>query len=494
MSTDTEVAPDRDPATYSPLERFAASIPPEERAAAIRVFVRELPAHTRDGLRTAWYSWWARPNQLMPLDETWQTWLIRAGRGYGKTRTGAEGVRRLIKRGMASRVSLIAPTAGDGRDVMVEGESGLLAIHPNDWRPEYEPSKRRLTWPNGAQATVFSAEEPDRLRGPQSDLVWGDEPASWKTGSAAWDMAAFGNRLGAHPRAILTGTPRPLPWLKEIEAKPSTRVTTGSTYENLTNLAPSFVDMVLERYEGTRLGRQELHALYLEDTEGALWTLEVLNLFRMPTFERGDPWRSLKLSLLRAGQRLPQGDTSRPWVTYVAVDPPGSTAECGIAVGTAPKGGRAGYDHAVILDDMSIAGSPPQWGAQVVAAYRKYGADCVYVEANQGGDMVVSTIHNIDETVNVEKIHAKESKYDRAEPISTLTAKGWIHFNGILSKLEDQMTTWVPGPKSKSPDRMDAFVHLVTKLLKPMQTGRAGTVQSPVGYRIPQAKPGSLFG
>jgi phage terminase large subunit-like protein len=469
----------RDPKTLSRIERWLADLEPQiDRNMAIARFMGACTALEREEFRFAWNALWCRPNQRLP-DGTWDTLFVRAGRGFGKTRMGSEGVRKLVTNGQAGRLTIIAPTASDARDVMIEDPtSGLLAVHPPNVRPEYSPSKRLLEWPNGAVGRVRSAEEPDGLRGLNSDLVWGDEPASWKSGRAAWDNAMLGNRIGT-PRSILTGTPRPLPWLREIEKAEGTRVLTGSTYDNIANLAPAFIALVLGRYEGTRLGQQELHAQYLDDVEGALWRLAVIESSRFTAWDTTNPWGSVAAQatlerrlLLGLGGWMPDKGERRPWVTFVGVDPPGETAECGIIIGTAPRGGRASYDHAVILDDYSLAGPPEVWGARVVEAVRKYQADGVVVEANQGGDMTRSTIHAVDPNVPVEKIRAKESKSDRAEPVSTLYSRGWIHHYGIMSALESQQTTWVPD-ESKSPDRLDALVHLVTRLLKPTQLKRA---------------------
>jgi phage terminase large subunit-like protein len=278
-----------------------------------------------------------------------------------------------------------------------------------------------------------------------------------------------------------------LEWLRKLEAAPTTRLSTGSTYENLGNLAPAFIRLIIERYEGTRLGNQELHALYLDDVEGALWTMAAIEATRVAAFNPIDPWHSLNVELNRIRTRLglglqPVERERRPWSVKVGVDPPGETAECGIIVGTAPSKGRAGEHHAVILDDMTVAGPPEVWGAQVVAAYHRHNADAVIVEANQGGDMVRSTIHNVDPTVTVTKIRASASKYDRAEPVSVLYARGWVHHLGFFGPLESQLTTWVPS-EDKSPDRLDALVHLVNALLTPMPMRRA-TVSSPVGRRV----------
>lgn len=487
----TRPRPPRDPATLSPIEAWLSSLPPSvSPEEAVEAYLKACTAAERADLRYAWRAMWARPNQRLPELVSWRVWFIRAGRGYGKTRTGAEGVRKLVEDGRARAVTLIGPTAADARDVMIEGpDSGLLAVHPDATRPTYYASKRLLEWPNGAIGRVRSAEEPDGLRGLNSDLLWGDEPASWKTGSAAWDNATLGNRIG-EPHAILTGTPRPLPWLKEIEQAQGTVVTTGSTYENIGNLAQAFIELVLMRYEGTRLGAQELHAQYLDDVEGALWRMAVIEATRIMHWLPESPWASLTTGItVEARTALGLGvwamakGERRPWVTWVGVDPPGETAECGIVVGTAPEHARAGYDHAVILDDMSLAGPPELWGARAVEAFRKYNAQGIIVESNQGGDMVRSTIHAVDPSVPVEKVRAKESKADRAEPVSALYARGWVHHYGHLPQLESQMSTWVPD-ESKSPDRLDALVHLVTRLLKPQVLGNAqGKVGSPLRAR-----------
>ena len=362
----------RDADSLSPAEQLFLDCPDEPaQQNRLAEFLATIPPSVREAMPWSW-RWWARPTQLAP-QTNWRTWVVRAGRGFGKTRTGAEETRRRVRKGLAGHVALIGATAADVRDVMVEGESGILAVHPPGSRPEYEPSKRRLTWPNGATATCFSAEEPDRLRGPQSDWVWGDEPASWRSGVLAWDNAMFGHRLGSDPRSMLTMTPRPLDWLRKIEAEARTFVTTGATYDNLTNLAESFIDMVLGRYEGTRLGRQELHALYLDDVEGALWAMATIEVTRLARFDPTDPWQSLRVEAARARTLLGLGldpirDERTPWHILVGVDPPGETAECGIIVGAAPVNGKASRHHAVILDDLSLAGPPEVWGAQVVAA------------------------------------------------------------------------------------------------------------------------------
>lgn len=430
---------------------------------------------------------WRRPSQCPPptIGSEHTVWSVRAGRGFGKTRIGAETVREVVT--WAPLIAVVAPTASDVRDIMVEGESGILSVFPRWERPQYEPSKRRITFANGARAVTFSADEPERLRGPQFYWGWFDEPASMRRGLEAWQNFEFGLRLGLHPWALVTGTPKPLAWLRELMADPATITTTGSTYENVGNLSDVFLRRVLGRYEGTRLGRQELHAEFLDDVEGALWTMPTIDATRVMRFNRDDPWHSLNVELSKAREALGLGPTPalldrRQWRYLLAVDPPGETAECGIIVGCAPARGRAGSDHAVIVDDCTTAGPPEHWAAAVVAAAHRWNVERIVVEANQGGDMVRSSIHNVDPNLTVEKVRAKDSKYDRAEPVSVLYSRGWVHHQGFFPQLEEQLSTWVP-TEAKSPDRLDALVHLVTALLQPVPLGRS-TVSSPVRRRV----------
>lgn len=457
----TVVEPDH----RSRAERFA-------EAGRLVEFIDTLDDEERSRLAFDW-SFWRRSTQKMPGGYGWNVWMIRAGRGFGKTRTGAETVREVVESGRVGLLGAVSPTAADARDVLVEGESGLLSVCPPWNRPKYEPSNRRVVWPNGATLHLYSGEEPDRLRGPQHEFVWVDEPASMAKGDAVLTNARLGLRLGAHPRLVITGTPRRLAWLRKIEDETTTRLTTGSTYENVANLASNFIDVILGEYEGTRLGRQELHAEYLDDVEGALWTLLRIEANRFAAFDRERPWQSLREHLLAIGsERQTLDRTDRRWRTIVAVDPPAETAECGIAIGTAPIHGRAGVDHAVVLADESRAGRPEEWGAAVVAAVRYWDAEAVFVESNQGGDMVRSTIHAVDPSIVVKKVTAQESKKARAEPVAALDERGWLHHAGVFPALEDQMTTWVPS-ESRSPDRLDARVHLIRELLPSKPSGRS---------------------
>lgn len=402
------------------------------------------------------YDWdfWGRPDQQEP-DEfasgLKRLWFLMAGRGFGKTKTGAETLRRRVKAGKTRRNGIIAPTAGDARDVMVEGETGILSVCPKWERPDYEPSKRRLTWPNGAITHVYSADEPDRLRGPQHDFLWGDEPASWRYGEEAWDQAEFGLRLGKTPQAMLTGTPRPLPWLKVLLADDETIVTRGSSYRNLANLAASYVRRILKKYEGTRLGLQELHAAVLEDIEGALWTHMLIDQHRV------------RFQETESGLFLPVPDLD---VVVVAVDPtvedePGD--ECGIVVE-----GRAGSrdeGQVYVLADRSMQGGPNAWAEAVCRAAEDYEADYIVAEKNNGGALVRQNIHMVNPRLKVVLVSATKGKKPRAQPIATAYERGRIHHVGTLPELETQMCEWVPGETKTSPDRVDALVWGATDLI-----------------------------
>lgn len=384
------------------------------------------------------WSVWRRGKQTTPPG-SWRTWLILAGRGFGKTRTGAEFVREQVNNGTAGHIALVGATAADARDTMIEGESGLLRVFPNDQRPRYEPSKRRVTFHNGAQASAYSADEPDRLRGPNHDLAWADELAAWRYVDA-WDQLTLGLRIGDNPRSIVTTTPRPVPVIKRLvqTTDGTVVITRGSTYENVNNLAPAFIDEILKRYEGTTLGRQELHAEVLDDLEGALWNRQQL-----------DTTRVIKCPPLRR--------------IIVAVDPAISnkaeSAETGIIVA-----GIGLDDHAYILDDVSLRGSPDEWGRAVVTAYHQHQADRIVAEANQGGDMVTHTLRTVDRNVPIRLVHASRGKRTRAEPIAALYEQGRVHHVGLLSQLEDQLCSWLPDV-SASPDRLDAMVWALTELM-----------------------------
>lgn len=396
------------------------------------------------------WRFWARPNQLEPAGD-WDGWLILAGRGFGKTRTGAEWVRDNVcgstphSGGKYGRIALVAETAADARDVMVEGESGLLATHPKDQRPIYEPSKRRVTWPNGAVATLFNATEPDQLRGPQHDLAWLDELAKWRYAQETFDMLQFGLRLGDKPRQCVTTTPRPTPLIRYLMKQPRWVVTKGSTYDNKANLAPSFVKQIISRYEGTRLGRQELNAEVLDDAPGALWTRAKL-----------DETRRKKTDKLPDMQRV-----------VVAIDPAASAgneegqAETGIVVAGLGVDGR-GY----VLDDVSCRQTPNGWARQAVAAFDLHSADAIVAEINQGGAMVEQTIRSVRPKISYVAVRASRGKVTRAEPVAALYEQGRVSHVGSFPELEDQMVLFTPlGIEGETTaDRTDALVWALSEL------------------------------
>jgi phage terminase large subunit-like protein len=401
------------------------------------------------------WRFWARRNQLPPAGD-WRIWLLLAGRGFGKTRTGAELVRSRVASGAARRIAFVAPTASDVRDVMVEGESGILAISPARERPRYEPSKRRLTWPNGAIATLFSADEPERLRGPQHDLAWCDELAAWRY-PEAWDMLMFGLRLGRDPRAVVTTTPRPTRLIRTLLADPTVTVTRGRTAENRDNLAPGFLEQIVRRYEGTRLGRQELDGEILEDVPGALWSRAIIEAARANTAPE----------LARI---------------VVAIDPAAMSGEqadeTGIVVAGADAGGQ-GY----VLADVSGRYAPTEWARAAITAYRAHAADRVVAEINNGGEMIEATLRMIDPGVPFRAVRAARGKTARAEPVAALYEQGRVRHVGAFPRLEDQMCAFVPGAGSGlrggfdrgatggSPDRVDALVWALTELLVEPRAG-----------------------
>jgi phage terminase large subunit-like protein len=400
------------------------------------------------------YEWrfWARAEQLPP-DSDWLCWLLLAGRGFGKTRTGAEWVRDQVESGRCKRIALVGPTAGDVRDVMVEGESGLLAISPPWDRPTYEPSKRRITWESGAIATTYSADEPERLRGPQHDGAWCDELGSWRY-PEAWDMLQFGLRLGDQPRVVVTTTPKPVKLIRELLADPTTAPTRGTTYDNRANLAAPFFAKIVKKYEGTRLGRQELRAEILEDMPGALWTRALIESLRVRTAPE----------LVRI---------------VVAIDPATTSGEnsdeSGIIVAGIDRD-QVGY----VLDDLSIQGTPDEVCRRAVKAYRDYHADRIVAETNNGGDWIESLLKTADPNIAYRKVTASRGKATRAEPISSLYEQHRFHHVGAFPTLEDQMCAFTPGFDRKaagySPDRMDALVWAGTDLF-----GKAPIAMSAVG-------------
>ena len=338
-----------------------------------------------------------------------------------------------------SRGAVVAATAADARDIVVEGESGILAVHPYKERPNYEPSKRRLTWPNGTTATLFSADEPDRLRGPQFHWAIADELAAWRR-PEAWDMLLMGLRLGENPRAAVATTPRPTIIIKALVKDPTVAVTRGSTYDNRANLAKAFFAQIISRYQGTRMGRQEIKGEILDDNPHALWKRNMIEDHRT---------------------------TSHPQLyrIVIGVDPPGSStgAECGIVAAGIAK--VNGVDHGYILSDKSRRGTPGEWAGAAVAAYHVHKADRIVGEVNNGGEMVEHTIRTVPDgkTVAYKSVHASRGKAIRAEPVVGLYEQGRVHHVGSFAELEDQMCEWEQG--QDSPDRIDALVWTLTELM-----------------------------
>lgn len=403
------------------------------------------------------WSFWARPSQLPPLGD-WDIWLIMSGRGFGKTRSGAEWVKDRVDSGLYGRVMLVADDAKDARDVMIEGESGLLAIYPKADRPRYIASQAKVEWPNGATAILYSANDPESLRGPQGDTAWCDELAKWRYQRKAWDMLMFGMRLGPHPQTVVTTTPTPTPVMKELVATAkvshTVRITGGPTHDNLENLAPAFARQIM-KYEGTRLGRQELYAELLEDVQGALWTLEMIDRCQ------------------RVYPELP--DFKR---IVVAVDPAVSVGknanETGIiVVGTYPEPATREL-VGVVLDDRSGVYSPLGWANQVNSAFKEWNADRVVGETNQGGDLIESNLKQVNPAIPFKGIVARKGKYLRAEPVAALYEKNRVFHYTAFPELESQLTEWVAG--EDSPDRLDALVHGLTDLMINVPTGRQAIV------------------
>lgn len=413
----------------------------------IRTILSELTDKQCTDLQYDW-QFWARKSQQSPLGE-WDGWLIIAGRGWGKTRVGAETVRAEVESSRSKRIGLIAETSADGRDVIVEGESGILACSPPWNRPVYEPSKRRLTWPNGAIATLYDAREPDQLRGPQHDFIWFDELAKYRYADAVFDQAMFGLRLGDTPRWIVTTTPRPIALIRRLLVQSGVRVTRGRSADNLSNISGTYQRNVIDRYKGTRLGRQELDAEILDDVPGALWSRRSLDEARVHTAP----------ALIRI---------------VVGVDPAASSGEAANENGIIVAG-IAANGHAYIIEDWSLRGSPDEWARKAVAAYRKHDADALIAESNQGGEMVSAVIKSVAD-IPVKLVRATRGKYVRAEPVSALYEQGRVHHAGVMPELEDQMISFTPERAADrsdgySPDRVDALVWALTELFPDITAG-----------------------
>ena len=426
-------------------DRLSALAAMDEKAR--RTWFKKLSDSEKHELPYAW-ELWARPEQLPPPGD-WRSWIIMAGRGFGKTRTGAEWVRETVRRDPEARIALVGASIDEVRRVMVEGDSGVLAVTPPDRMPVFEPSLKKLSWANGAQAFLYSAAEPEALRGPQHSHAWCDEIAKWDNAAERavrlWDNLMMGLRLGERPRVLATTTPRPAVLLRRLveQAGEDTVVTTGTTYDNASNLPTRFLKEMRRDYAGTALGRQELEGALLTDVEGALWTRELLDRVRNPGL----------------------GDALKRVV--VGVDPPASASgdECGIVVC-----GVTHYGKSRVLADASVAKARPErWAKAVAKATRNWNADRVVAEANQGGAMVESVLRAADISLPVKLVHASRGKVARAEPVAALYEAGRVEHGGLFPVLEDQLCGLMAGGDyegpGRSPDRADALVWAMTELM-----------------------------
>jgi predicted phage terminase large subunit-like protein len=400
----------------------------------VKAAIEHLSGREAEALQYDWNEW-ARDSQRQPEGD-WVTWLILAGRGFGKTRTGAEAVRSWV--GSFPFVNLIGATSDDARDIMIEGESGILAICPRHERPRWLPSKRRLEWPNGARSLIFTADEPERLRGKQHMKLWCDELCAWRH-PEAFEQAMLGLRLGPLPQVVITTTPRPIRLLRELIANTGTVTTRGSTYDNRAHLSTGFFTRIISRYEGTRLARQELNAEVLEDVEGALWSnvlIEAARVRQAPDMER----------------------------IVVAIDPATTSGEDADETGIVVAG-RGVDGDAYVLRDLSCRLSSNGWSNRAINAYREFHADRIVAEVNNGGDLVEDVIRTVDRHVPYRAVHASRGKVVRAEPISALYEQKRVHHVGTFAELETQMCSFVPDHLDGSPDRVDALVWALTELM-----------------------------
>lgn len=382
-----------------------------------------------------------------------------AGRGFGKTRMGSEWIRQKAHAYPGCRIALVAETAADARDVMIKGDSGLLSVDPTLTEDDWSPTNRCLSWPNGSKAYTYNGTTPDQLRGPQHHFAWVDELAKFEYMQDAWDQTQFGLRLGRHPQCLVTTTPRPLPLIKKLRADPDTVVTMGATLDNSANLAKNTIKQLYDRYGDTRLGRQELDGEILDDIPGALWKREDID-----------------------GSRLKEAPEDLERV-IVAVDPAASSEERSdengiVVVGLARD--KDGYARGYVLEDASLRGSPEEWSRQAVRMYRKWSADKIVAEKNNGGDMVLSVLKAADRSVPVKLVHASRGKVVRAEPISALYEQGRVHHVGRHDLLEDQMCLFsvdnVRNSSTGSPDRVDALVWGLTEIFDKI-AGRRRTAE-----------------
>ena len=385
-----------------------------------------------------WESGWARENQCEPLGN-WIYWLILAGRGWGKTYTASQWIRKRIDNLESKHIALVAPRAADIRDIMIEGQSGILEVFPPHQRPLYEPSKRRITFYTGATAITYSGDEPDQLRGPNIDSFWCDELASCRYQKEIMDMLSFCLRIGKNPRGIITTTPRPTKTIKDLVKDLNVHITRGTTYENRDNLSPVFFSTIIEKYEKTRIGQQEIYGKILDDNPKALWKsgqIEDSRVSKHPELRR----------------------------IVIGVDPAITSNKNSDETGIIAVG-KGTDSHFYVLDDKSCRETPAKWGKEVIAVYYKLKADRVIAEVNQGGDMVEYIIKGIDPHISYKSVRATRGKQLRAEPIAALYEQNRVHHVGTFPDLETQMVEWDPENDTESPDRMDALVWAITELM-----------------------------
>tara|TARA_R110000782_G_scaffold117364_4_gene207695 strand:- start:8148 stop:9473 length:1326 start_codon:yes stop_codon:yes gene_type:complete len=420
------------------------SLWPQERQA---VFLEQLGEIGRDTLLHDW-AVHARPEQVPPPGD-WRVWLMLAGRGFGKTRAGAEWVRSIAEKDGSARIALVGASVQEARHVMVEGASGLLSVAPWWDRPIWHPALRRLIWKSGAQAMLLGAGEPDSLRGPQFTHGWADELAKWTYPQAAWDNLMLALRIGRHPRVLATTTPRPVPILARLVSQAGVVVTRGRTHDNRAHLAEDFLAAMERDYGGTALGRQELDGELIEELEGALWTRALIERCRV---RREMLWNDGEAALSRV---------------VVAVDPPASAGgdACGIVVAGLGRDGRA-----YVIEDASVSGASPEgWAARVVGAAARHGADRVVAEANNGGEMIASVLRAAQAGLPVKLVHASRGKVARAEPVAALYERGRVGHVGAFPEMEDQMCGMMIGGDyagpGRSPDRADALVWGLSELM-----------------------------
>ena len=438
-----------------------ASLPEAERAQALRSLTdRQAQSLVHD------WQFWGRLDQQLPVGD-WFVWLIMAGRGWGKTRTAVENIAAMLRGptphvappGAPAIMSIVADSPFDMRQYSIEGPSGFLNIGPKDWRPTHEPSKKILVWPNGCRALLFSAEDPESTRGASGSFFWWDELAKSRYAAEGWKNMLFGMREG-NPRGIVTTTPRPIPLIKEIRARASTRLTVGSTWDNRSNLSDTFYREVIAPLEGTRLGRQEIHAELLEDVPGALWTRALLDENRLPA-----PCNEDERQALIAGMKR----------IVVAMDPAASSGDGADEMGIVVAGLR--HDgHGCILADLTARLSPDQAARRAIRAYDDWGADRIVGEVNNGGEWIGQTIKLTAQAMRIERarssgeiayraVHASRGKVTRAEPVAALDEQHRVHHVGSFPEMEDQLCEWEPLSGMRSPDRLDARVWALTDLM-----------------------------